>query len=1099
LAKIGKNIKATQKQEENKHEFSFGNIIQHVQEPLFILSILTLLVSIMFYSAVVGVSTETAALKSAISNSSFMAVGIFIFFALSCYFIYQYFSSGKKNSYFIGIAILILLTATYAYWASDALNRKDSAGNPNPTFNGARDYATWAIFFGMLAAAYMLWLHKLLDLSTGFLAAIVLTTALMHMMPAYTPSYNSYQGLYISDLDSNFHYREAKAITDTGHVADREKFVYPQLPVTFVNGTMQSVMYVSTYAFGWAVFMASVETTLSGYGFSLHDIAILAPGVMSVLVVFAFYLLLKELFSDMQPYNKAVALLGAFMLMMNPAFASRAIATDSENGTFGTFLLIALLWLLTIACKKKSINYAFLAGFTFLALELSWSGYNYALVVMGIFGIFYAIVSFMTKKSPLEHVPYFTITMLMALLAFLIQHTRGVAPTFSMPGLGYFWPIGGTLLTAFVLQAVMNLGEARKEETENKDRNLGEKIESILIKSAVPIAILMVLASFSYVFFVLSPDGLISYASGLIGSAQQQDIIEMTTAEQKATCDNIDFSCVNTLRQTLGMPIIYAIGMIAILFYYAFTRRSFGSVLVLSWSLPMMYGIIYKTQFLLVAGVPIVAMAATIGLVIPLFKKDVQTLRILPVLLILLLPFASSLASTQTVSGLVTNTIFGVYGGSQPMYGGLMGDRIYWDGTFKWLRTTPTNTIILTWWDYGHWIAGLTDRISILDNTKQEQYMVRDIARFHVIEENETSALEIAKKYNSTYVIIDYTMIGKSGAPHFIGSSQFGRGITLKIIGASTTCVNAVDCQNAVEGVDSYATTYVDKNGSVTLDMTSNYDINAVTIKTPGTGEKYGYYIEASADGTIWQKMVENTSNGGEQRNEFKTINARYIKVTGTQAPGNEFKFTVTEVYNPRKADLQQGYLGYGQCGFEPTASQIKPKPELNSNGGFDSTSTLIFSCNTGIALIFKIVDNKYSPDKVEVYYNGQRTSWKNWQEQTGASVLGVMSMQQILANALNYETQYADFPTFTTLVYVPKTAQYDYNKVMMTKLYLGDYLEEYQAAGLADKSIEKSKYFTLVDGFLGDKPQLDSSFYGYVRVYKINYPDNPENATFGT
>jgi len=61
-----------------------------------------------------------------------------------------------------------------------------------------------------------------------------------------------------------------------------------------------------------------------------------------------------------------------------------------------------------------------------------------------------------------------------------------------------------------------------------------------------------------------------------------------------------------------------------------------------------------------------------------------------------------------------------------------------------------------------------------------------------------------------------------------------------------------------------------------------------------------------------------------------------------------------------------------------------------------------------------------------------------------------------------------------------------------MTKLYLGDHLEEYQNAGLADPTIEKPKYFKLVDGFLGDprNPEDDHSYWGYVRVYKIIYPE---------
>jgi len=49
--------------------------------------------------------------------------------------------------------------------------------------------------------------------------------------------------------------------------------------------------------------------------------------------------------------------------------------------------------------------------------------------------------------------------------------------------------------------------------------------------------------------------------------------------------------------------------------------------------------------------------------------------------------------------------------------------------------------------------------------------------------------------------------------------------------------------------------------------------------------------------------------------------------------------------------------------------------------------------------------------------------------------------------------------------------------------------MEEYRKAGLVDPSVQKLEHFELVDGFLGDTN--DKSYYGYVRVYDINYPEN--------
>jgi hypothetical protein len=497
----------------------------------------------------------------------------------------------------------------------------------------------------------------------------------------------------------------------------------------------------------------------------------------------------------------------------------------------------------------------------------------------------------------------------------------------------------------------------------------------------------------------------------------------------------------------------------------------------------MLYGIIFRSQYQFVASVPLVALGATICLTLPLALKELQTLRVIPVIII-----AAVLLMPIIVGGIY---IFGPFGGSSPMNMGIMGDRIYWDDALNWIGTQPKNTVSLTWWDYGHWISAVSDRISIADNTKAERFMVKDLARFHVVTESETEALEIARKYNSTYVVIDYTMIGKSGAPHFIATSEFGEPIPIKKLGARMSCEYASDCANAIDG-ERYAATQIDRRGSVTIDLTTYYDINSITLKVP-LGQTYGYLIESSLDGLSWRKLVENTTRSMVEKNSFSTVKARYLKVTGTSAEsGNEFRFTLQEVYNPRKEGSGQGYA---QCQYSPANSLIKPTPEQNSEGGWDMVSKLVFICNNGLGIVFEVKNGVPSyEDTYIVYQNAQRIPWSTWMSSTNASLLGVQSINSILGNALNYPDNYANFPTFTTLVYVPSDGTYNFNKVMMTKLYLGDHLEEYQNAGLASGSIEKPKYFSLVDGFLGDKQ--DHSYWGYVKIYKVNYPDETSQAS---
>jgi len=145
--------------------------------------------------------------------------------------------------------------------------------------------------------------------------------------------------------------------------------------------------------------------------------------------------------------------------------------------------------------------------------------------------------------------------------------------------------------------------------------------------------------------------------------------------------------------------------------------------------------------------------------------------------------------------------------------------------------------------------------------------------------------------------------------------------------------------------------------------------------------------------------------------------------------------------------------------------------------------------------IIFEIKNDRVSDIKVTpIARRGERltadksVSWDTWKEDRGASILGVQSLRNILGNILNYEEnpdKYINFPTFTTLVYVPgKFSQY-----MVTKLYLGDYMDEYRQVELVDSSVLKPEHFELVDEFLRGKS--DKSYYGYVKVYKINYPEN--------
>jgi len=1066
--KKGRDIKDDESVESVKSDTSIGGggIVQHFEEPFFILSIFAFIIAIarpFFGSGWIA---------------KCLVFILFILGFLSIYFIYLYSKSEKKNYQFFMVPILIFFTALFAWWAYERLSKLD------PDFFGARDFSTFSIFFGISTLFYVLWMHKILKLGSAAISVLFLSTLIIHLTPAFTPSYAHWSGKYLAALDPYYYYRHAKTIVETGYVPERETLIYPTSPPDF-----------SESSFMVSVLMGSLSTILTQFGISVHDVAMLYPGVFSAFTIILFYLLLRDLFWDMRPYNYATALLGAFMLMLNPSFAAKAIATNCEDDTLGMFLLVSSFLLFVISFRRKSIILSLLAGFSFLLLKMSWAGYAYAITVFGIFGVFYAIINFIHKKNCVEHIPYFVIPILMSLLYPLILHARGGIPRFVMPSQLFLFPFGGVLLVSFFLEMIRNYMSGK---IEIKERRMEDRLENLIQRYVFPIGIALLLVTAYYLFIVIGPDSVINYALKLVKGAKQREIIGMTTAEQRELCSSFNLECLKgPLMNHFGLGMIFGVGMIPVLIYFMFFKRSLGATFVLTWSLPMIYGVIQKSQYQFTASVPIVALGSTIGLIIAMNKKDIQGLRVIPTIILLFTPILMLFLHGGV-------PFFGPFGGPSPMYMGAGRDRIFWQGTLEWLGKQPSDIIVLTWWDYGHWIAAVSNRTSILDNTKADRFMVQDIAKFHVLVENETEALEIAKKYGATHVVIDWTMIGKSGAPHFISTSGLGGNIPFKSTGVKIKCINGNGCDNLIENKrGDYAYTYINQNGSIVIDFGGGYVINKTEIHLWDSDSRYyRYRIEVSTDGVNWKEVVDKTKGEfrGLQIDSFEDVKARFVRITGTYASiGNEFRVVNVRIYNPR---YEGSYMGYGQCQFSPSNSVIKPVLEQNEKGEFDMVSRLVFKCNIGLGLIFEIRNGQYSPSNVYVVTPNGQFPWQAWRDQTGASILGVQSFKDILYGALHDPELPRDsifkFDTFRSLIYVPNMVdpntgeRYNFNKVMMTKLYLGDHLEEYQNAGLADPTIEKPKYFKLVDGFLGDprNPEDDHSYWGYVRVYKIIYPE---------
>jgi len=766
--------------------------------------------------------------------------------------------------------------------------------------------------------------------------SLFLIALIVHSVPAYTPPNNPFIGKFLSSLDPYYYYRHANYIVSNGTIPEKETLAYPTKPPTWYYSRLMV-----------SLLMASFSLILKPFGVTVHDVAMLYPSVFSAFTVLIFYLLLKELFKE-SDNSEIIAFLGAFMLALSPAFGMKSIAANCEDDALGMFLAISFLYLFIKSIRLKSLKYSFLSGLSLLILNLSWSGYLYFVSLVALFSVVYSTINFISGRNCTEHVKFFIIPILISWLYPLFFHPKGVL------SLEYVRkPEMVALLGFCVGVSVPLLLEFLRGVT--KEFNLKRVIHyTVSTPYVISVAAILII-----ILVMVGTTPVLDFLGYLSSGAKVRDIVGMTTAEQKAMCDKIlSKECVVSLYNYFGISTIFGIFSIPFLIYNL--RKDMGPSFVLCWGVPSLWFVTHKVQYIFITSVGITALGSSIGSLLSFKISELKnSFKIIPTICVLVIPIVLSM------SGVPVFKVFSPPDGRSVLYqGSPVKSRVYWEPALQWLKQQEGNVVVLTWWDYGHWITAISNKTSIVDNVKAHKDIVQDIAKFHVLIENESEALELAKRYGTDYVIFDFDMIAKSGAPHFIATS---------------------------------------------------------TIRTETTKQKKGEY------------------------------------------------------------------MGYGMCVFSPKHSELKGRLETLDDGSARLVRNVVFLCSAGGnieeyigAIVFDIVGNKLTSIKVFTFSQQDGTifldgpvSWETLQEGRHSSILGVLPFGDILSNCLNYGTDsYSNFPTLNTLVYVPEK----FNNYMMTRMYLGDYLDEYKSIGLADKNIRELKHFQLVESFS----------LGYVKVYRI-------------
>ncbi len=191
----------------------------------------------------------------------------------------------------------------------------------------------------------------------------------------------------------------------------------------------------------------------------------------------------------------------------------------------------------------------------------------------------------------------------------------------------------------------------------------------------------------------------------------------------------------------------------------------------------------------------IIALGATIGLISGINRKSLNGLRIIGTIAVLIIPlfvfpyiYNITYTATDSSGKLVNNILLPYFSplwhsSTTMLHQGGDGDWNIGSGINWWIpglqwfnENTNKQDIVLTWWDYGHWITPIAERPVLIDNLQAVHWQLQEVARFFTLYQTEDEAMKLVKWYpNTKYIVIDYTLIGKNHALRFIAQGNLSK------------------------------------------------------------------------------------------------------------------------------------------------------------------------------------------------------------------------------------------------------------------------------------------------------------------------------------
>ncbi len=579
-------------------------------------------------------------------------------------------------------------------------------------------------------------------------------------------SFASKYGFFLNEFDPYYDYRAANFIVSSfdqswkagsgGFLGLFKYFSWIDYSTWFPEGRSVAATSQDGLQFAGALAYIFFRNVL-GLKMSLYDFLVLFPVFLGALTSIVFYFVVKRIAGE------AGGLFAALMVAVSPPLIERGNLGWYKSEPLAIFLFaIASYLFLTLVDSnlgfRQRIFRSLLAGLLIGYSNTAWGGALYFNVALGAYLIIIAFMNVDLSKLVIT-VPLFTAADIFT------------SAIFPRPGVGIVTnPAGLVLIGATIFVLIASWSQSWTKPSEYR-----WTLAKVLLG--------FVLSGLAIISFGLVSSLSARYLSAILPGSRSGNPLVQSVAEHFVPTGGDYFSAYLVL---LFLSIFGAI--------VAFRRRSPAVAYGLVVGIALLYTSAAYSRLLVYSsiGLSILGGIGFAELAFSLMKPASQGLtkkkptytsrsEVRAVYSVAFIALIALSASIYWIPNPVNCTGGDIFCDQSPADSGVSlsnGGTVFarsqltdWTQALQWIRdNTPTNAVVISWWDYGYWITVMGNRTSVADNATLNSTRIAEIGRMFM--SNTTVAARMAKGMahgHPVYVLIFITgsLLGQSGQQQY--------------------------------------------------------------------------------------------------------------------------------------------------------------------------------------------------------------------------------------------------------------------------------------------------------------------------------------------